>query len=266
MLVDVQAFATIQLPPHAAAIVGISQLQIRGFVDDQSVFGPARAAGEYEPPVMDVIADKLSPGGVFVDVGANIGILSALAAARIGPQGTVLAIEASPITCRLLVDNLNQAGSQQCKVLNRGVWDEPRKLIISHIVQGPGWSFVSPEQGPDGIAFVVEGDTLDALLAQAGVAHVDLLKVDVEGAETKVLRGAHNLLTTNHPAIVLEINPHTLWRCSANGVQELYQCIRDYSYDMRVIARSGGLAPVTDYADLENWFKQGHTLVDVLCE
>ena len=264
--VDVEVVATVHLPPRAAAIVGSPELLIRGFEGDASVFGTVRATGQYEPHVMDVIANRLPAGGVFVDVGANIGILAALAARRMGPRGTVVAIEASPINCELLAANLRETGSQRFTVLNRGVWDEPATLTISHIPQGPGWSFVSPEPSGQGIPFTVECETLDALLAEAGVGPVDLLKVDVEGAEVRVLRGARNLLQGNRPGIILEINPDTLQRVSGAGPRELYQCVLEYGYEMKVIAREGPLVPVTAYADLESWFQQGYAWVDVFCE
>lgn len=256
----------LQLPTRTAAAIGKASLPIQGPASDQSVFATIAATGEYEPHVMDVITDRLPPGGVFVDVGANIGVLSAVAAWRVGARGRVLAIEASPLTYQFLLANVASPDLSQVTAMNQGVWDAPATLTLRHVPEGPGWSSFSAVTEVDtGLPVAVPCDTLDALVAQAELVQLDLLKIDVEGSELRVLRGAANTLARFKPAVIVELNPDTLARLETSA-QELYRCLQENGYRMLAIARDGGLTPLSSYADLDALFRQGQAWVDVLAE
>jgi len=256
----------VNLPERVAAMVGKSTIQVRGVAEDQSVLTVIRATGQYEPHVMQAMIDSLPVGGTCIDVGANFGVLSTLAAFRVGSGGKVLAIEASPVTHALLQETLMLNGCPNVVALNRGVWHEPATLDFHHVPHGPGWSFFSAVGAEaTGCEFRVQCTTLDAIAEDMKFDHVDLVKIDVEGAEVKVLVGAKQTLQRHRPDLIVEINPVTLKRFSGTDPAELYRCIREYGYDMSVIARDSSAIVVREYGDLERLFATGHTWVDVSC-
>lgn len=158
--------------------------------------------GVYEPVELQLILAWLGPGSVFVDVGANIGCYSLPAADVVGPSGRVLAIEASPTICRYLERNvdLNEVHNIEIVPLAAG---EHVGTVTFH--EAPGHSFGMGSIGPQFAAppIQVPVSTLDALLQNRGIAHVDAIKVDVEGFELAVFRGARETLTRNNPPAVL---------------------------------------------------------------
>lgn len=259
------AVAHMALPADLARIVGRDSLPIRGFVDDRSVFGVIQAAGTYEPHVLQVLAERLKPGGIFVDVGANIGVHTVAAACLVGPEGRVLALEASPLNHELLEANIAANGCQQVVAWQTGVWDGDQSLQVMHLPEGPGWSYLS-EGAPDpkGVAFSVPCATLDALVQRAGLSRVDLLKVDVEGAEPHVLRGAAQVLTTLRPDLLLEINPSTLTRLGGS-MRELHDLVTRFGYACTLLGRDGRRLPLAGYADLEQLFAAGELWADLHC-
>jgi FkbM family methyltransferase len=157
--------------------------------------------GVYEQDSLDFVLAHLSPGSVFVDVGANIGTLALPAAARVGDRGRVIAIEASPRVFPSLERNVARSGLPiDCR------------FVAATATPGRVPFFVPPDDhfgmgsmapqfhvGPTEVA----GAPLDAILKDADVDAVHLLKIDVEGFERDVLRGAEALLRGPAPPLVL---------------------------------------------------------------
>jgi FkbM family methyltransferase len=125
------------------------------------------------------------PGHVIVDVGAGDGGDVLVFAEAVGPTGRVVAIEAHPVTFCRLQAACRRNGLDNVTCVHAAVTDKPGVVTIedgrhdaSNRIRAAG-----------GAGFAVRGDTLDALLAEAGVEHVDFVKMNIEGAERQALRG-----------------------------------------------------------------------------
>jgi FkbM family methyltransferase len=158
--------------------------------------------GTYEPETRNFLLRHLSPGGVFVDVGANIGVFSVPAARRVGPAGQVLAVEASRRVFRFLeenirLNNLSNVVLKECAACDRDATVELYEAPASSF----GMGSLAPQFGaaPTG----VRGRTLDDIIEEEGIRKVELLKVDVEGFEAAVFRGAERLLTGLRPPLIV---------------------------------------------------------------
>ena len=138
--------------------------------------------GLFEPNLTYFLLDRLRPGDVFIDVGANIGYFTLLAAGRVGPQGKVYAIEASPETFALLQRNIALNGFGNIEAINKAVTDRACRVQIRSVdARNIGANRI--ELSEDGI---VEGAALpDIVGADLDRAHV--IKIDVEGAEDRIL-------------------------------------------------------------------------------
>ncbi len=144
--------------------------------------------GIWEPDVSCAIEAALSGGDVFVDVGANIGYDSLLAARKVGATGRVVAIEASARTLSMLEGNLALNGARNVRAVRVAVADKPGKLELYEPDAGNiGRATVLASRGGERLE-TVDALPLAAILSPDEIARLRLIKMDIEGAEPAVLR------------------------------------------------------------------------------
>ena len=143
---------------------------------------------DYNLEELDFLRAHAPTGGVFVDVGANVGTYTMPLARHVGAGGTVIAIEPHPVTHARLAFNNSASGTTQVRLVAAAAGPADGELMIetdgdnlgaSHIVSGAA----------SGKAIKVPSLRLQRILAEAGVSRVDALKIDVEGFEDRVLTG-----------------------------------------------------------------------------
>ena len=144
--------------------------------------------GVWEPEITDVIVRNLAPGELFVDIGANVGYNSLLAAWRVGPEGKVVAIEASPKTFALLQANLALNDyAKNVRAVQVAVSDRVGKLDLFEFAKhNIGAATTIAGRGGTLVA-TVEAKPLVDILNPDEIDRVRLIKIDVEGAEPLVL-------------------------------------------------------------------------------
>jgi FkbM family methyltransferase len=164
-------------------------------------------AGVYEPHVRECFNAILEPGAVYFDVGAHIGFHAVFAAHRVGPEGRVFAFEADPRVYERLSRNLSQFRWSQA--VNAAVWDRTGSLTFerSPTKNESGWGSVSAVRDfGTGEHVEVPSVALDDWFYDLHLERWDAMKLDAEGSELAVLRGAQNLLEEFRPSLILEIN------------------------------------------------------------
>jgi FkbM family methyltransferase len=185
---------------------------------DQYVSRRLREEGIWEPYETSLMLELLRPGDVFVDVGANIGYFSVLAASVVGGQGAVLAFEPDPDNYRLLQANIELNALQQCITPVRAALSDTAGeglLYLSADNLGDHQVYASGEARPSvPIALYNGSDFLGARLQR-----LDLLKVDTQGSEYQVIAGLLPLLLqlARKPRILIELTPHSLRQAGASG-------------------------------------------------
>ena len=144
--------------------------------------------GIWEPQVTDVVVRNLAPGDVFVDVGANIGYDSLLAAWRVGPEGKVVAIEASPLAFALLQRNLKlNAYAKNVRAVQVAASDRPGKLNLYDVLEH-NMGAATTIAGRGGVLVArVQAKPLLEILDPIEIDRVRLIKIDVEGAEPAIM-------------------------------------------------------------------------------
>lgn len=142
----------------------------------------------------------LQPGDVVIDIGAHIGCFAVPAARAVGPTGHVYACEAIPETSVALRRTIAANGLENVTVVNRGLGSEAGEATFT--VSG-GSSAHCDLGGKSPVRATVRMSTLEALVGEWGIERVDCVKVDVEGWEAEVLRGAAETIRKYRP--VLEV-------------------------------------------------------------
>jgi FkbM family methyltransferase len=223
------------------------------------------AFGEWEPVITAYVRDRLKPGDVFIDIGANIGYYSILAGIKVGTSGFVHAIEASPRTFDLLNSNLSINFVTNVQTYNVAVADKSGELTL--------WVREKDNIGRSTVVEVQRGDSgivesrvrslpLPAIVPENDILRARFIKIDVEGAEWLVLQGIKHLLPRFSPntEILFEVGAESL-RFFGTTVGECLKLFHDAGFEPWVIdaelnqpfyapQRAGvGIKPLTDEID-----------------
>lgn len=202
-------------------------------------------AEEYEPEVWRHLMSAVRPGDVVADVGAYIGLYTIALAKRVGSAGSVIAFEPNPASFNALREHLVlNSISDSVRLVQAAVgasegrapfemrWDQ------SHINRA------ALGDSPDSVTCI----TLDGVI---GDGHVDVMKIDVEGYEEKVLEGAVGLLSdpARRPrAIYIEVHPH-LWEPFGTTSDSLQTLLSECNY--RLLDLSGGtINRISEYGEI----------------
>jgi FkbM family methyltransferase len=198
-------------------LTGTLAIQVHGD-QDKVISRSIRRDAIWEPFETSLVLEFLQPGATFVDVGANIGYFSLLAARAVGEGGTVLAFEPDPANFELIRANsaLNNLGGQiQAVQAGLALTDRPGRLYLSEDNWGDHQIYASTDER-NSLAITLHNgsDFLRSRLLQ-----LDLLKVDVQGAEYEVMAGLLPLLQSlpHCPRIIIELTPFSLRCAGASG-------------------------------------------------
>ena len=217
-----------------AAILGhTARFEVQGHpmlmdTRDRTVTRLLYAFGEYVPFETTLLARILKPGFTFIDIGANTGYYTLLAAQAVGERGKVFAFEPHPFNAEILprnvrLNNLSNVVVQQ-KALSSG--EDEVMLYLSSINAGDHWiydghddDFYNADKKRSQIR--VRAVSLDQYL-KGHASGVDVIKMDVQGVEIDVLRGMLGTLASNENLVLMaEYWPHSLERCAGNPMEFL---------------------------------------------
>ncbi len=210
----------VQRPTRASGVL----VEVTASLDDL-YFQSRLAADDNFEPAVSVALLTLPSDGVAIDLGACLGVVSA-ALGQIAPKGRVLAVEASSAMQAGLNLTCTSAGMTHVTVVNAAVGASTGTASYHAHPQGGAWGYVDEQGG-----YEVEQTTVDALMETYGLGRLDFLKVDTEGSELTVLRGAEQTLRIHQPVVVAELNPFCLWRYGRTLPQDLISWLRErYEY------------------------------------
>lgn len=179
---------------------------------------------------LHLVHSALRPGDVAVDIGANVGLYTIVAADAVGVEGVVYAIEPSPYARERLEQNLALNGIDWVIVLPfaagrvRGRGEFRAFAGVDH-----GLSSFAPADAGGSEAIAVDIDRVDALVRMEHRARVRLVKIDAEGSECAVVAGAEQVLREAGPLLLIEVEDEHLRRqgCSA---AELHETLEGLDY------------------------------------
>lgn len=205
-------------------------------------------AGMYEGDETAFILNTVKEGHTFVDIGANIGWFAVQAARNAGPSGRVIAIEPRAQTGRFLARSLQDNGfSDRSEVHHCAVGTQAGRFSIGwdNSAGNPGgtWSLPTREiqQEFHDFGFRVEDVEVKTLDSIVGDRKVDVIKMDIEGAEGLALRGASKTLAQSRPIILSEMNFSLLPKISGLSAGDYVRWMAEQGYRCHALeaARAG---------------------------
>lgn len=169
----------------------------------------------YEPEKHRALEQVLRPGMTFVDIGACKGDFTIFAAGKLGASGRVIAVEPEPTNASWLRRSIERNGMHNVDVREMAMSDVSGRATLHRadvnagVQVSSGWHSLAAEPPGQRDDIDIETQTLDELLTHLDITQVDVLKIDVEGWELAVLRGAAETLSdqANPPIIMMDLHP-----------------------------------------------------------
>ncbi len=225
---------SVQLGEEDALPCQVGDVELLADAADAAVT-PGLRSGEYEPHLTAVFERYCRPGMTVVDVGANLGYYSLLASRLVGASGRVVALEPNSENCRLLLSSLRMGGVTNVQLIPVAADTEA------------GWAYYSTHVGSNG-GLIEDQDLLKhpgtvvptLRLDDIVEGPVGFLKMDVEGAEGRVVKGATRLIERDRPIITTELKDEMLRRVSGASVADYLGYFERVGYTPAVLEKTSG--------------------------
>jgi FkbM family methyltransferase len=224
-------------------------------------------AKSYEPHVTQGLRRYLKPGVCFLDIGANIGYFTLLAAALVGKRGRVLAFEPRPDNCALLRKSLDKNRFRNVRLYPHAAAEKEQTFELypdgtnsTGVLVDEQWR----QPVPPGQPYVVRAVVLDDCLA--GLDKLDVVKIDIDGAEVRAVQGMEGLIQRHRPVIFTELCPVLLRDVSHSTPEAYLEQLLGYGYTLGIVEESegGAAVPRCKQEILEAYYCREVTLLDLV--
>jgi FkbM family methyltransferase len=159
--------------------------------------------GHYEFPLQEALRRELKPGHTFFDIGAHAGFFTLIAARLVGAGGRCVAFEPLPENCASIREQIEANSLHRCSVVNEAVSDFIGSASFAFAATGSSVAHLGePRNGERQLA--VKVTTVDDACARFGKP--DFIKMDIEGAEARALKGALHTLRDIRPGWLIELH------------------------------------------------------------
>jgi FkbM family methyltransferase len=201
----------------------------------------------YEKGTTKVFTELVKEGMNVVDMGANIGYYTLLAARRVGPHGRVYAFEPEPQNFKLLAENIRLNGYENVVAVQKAVSNETGAAALFLSLRGSGSHSLLPSRDYGKETIAIETVTLDEFFEKEGSPTIQVIKMDVEGWEIEALGGMRRLLMRNSPLkMIVEFYP---WGLLSRGMSPLALTDKLIELGFKVSVIDEGTGQTTPFAE-----------------
>jgi FkbM family methyltransferase len=217
--------------------------------------------GCFEPETVRCYKKIVKEGDVVLDIGANIGAHTLLLGDTVGERGKVIAFEPTDYAFSKLSKNCalnprlaSRIHCLQCMVVGSEIAGSPTPNLYSSWPLKEEIGLHDLHHGRLMTTAGAQANTLDSIISAKELDRVDCIKLDIDGFECEMLRGAREVLTRWHPTIIMELAPYVLEEQGAS-LGELIQLLKEYGYALYEL--STGAPLVMDAAKLQLMIPRG---------
>lgn len=209
-------------------------------------------SGDYEPHVTSAVVSILKKGDVFLDLGANLGYFSLLAANLVGNSGKVIAFEPNPQNLQLIYASIFRNQFSNITVYPFAASDRLR--IVKLLTVGSNAGVVMPLSPHKVFHLLAQSIPLDTLLH--GQGQIDLIKIDIEGHEPFALTGMNGVIRKHRPTIITEFHPFIMKANNHIDPENYLRQITQYGYRLSIIEASGCIVDAPDVGFVMTFWKE----------
>lgn len=237
-----------------------SELDIRGATvclnQRDAIVSGNLALGCYEAFNLDFFSSHLQPGITFMDIGANIGVYTAVAAKHIGVSGTVIAVEPDESNCSFIRRTIRRNGFTNTTVIQKAAGNRcgNAELFLCDLNKADHRIYDATGDRPK---VIIEMTTVDAILESTPLTGLDLIKMDVQGAELLVFHGMQKTLRVSPKVkIILEFWPWGIERAGGNPAELLEGMVSEGFKISLIDGDYKRIVPVANFTELVKMNKE----------
>lgn len=211
-------------------------------------------SGNYQPALTYMLKQHTQPGDFCLDIGANLGFYSVKFGKWVLPGGKVAAFEANPVMAKRVAENLALNNFSHASVIQKAVHSQSGNVTF-FIHPSPGKSSIDPQHVPHPVEQItVQAITIDEFIVRENWERLDVIKLDIEGADCYALLGAQNSLGRFRPFMVFEY-----WYNTPSTISDtVFSMLSSLNYNLQTLSSGGKLLPFNRHDS-----EEGH--VDVIC-
>lgn len=224
------------IKPKGIVLVNVQGNKMYVNCQDESLVPSLLVYGIYEKYDTELFKKIVKPGMIVVDIGANIGYYTLMAAKLIGSNGKVYAFEPEPSNYELLIKNIKINNYTNIISIQKAVSNKNGKARLFINKSNLGNSSLIENNVPQKIGFTeVETITLDNFFDSVVKNNkIDFIKMDTQGAEKLVIEGAEKILKDNNLKIIMEFWPFGL-RNMGSEPSDLLKMLQDFGFKIKHI-------------------------------
>lgn len=198
---------------------------------------------EFYEPEYTILNRLLEPGMVFVDVGANAGAFSLAAAKLVGNSGCVLAFEPGPNCFQLLCDSVERNKLGNLHVFDVALTNQIGEAVLFMHYGKENSLGLGAGDSDDITSYMVKTTTLAAVCRQQNIDRIDVMKMDVEGAQQLVMEGGMELIERCRPILLIKNN---IGACRRLGLdpETAFDMVRRIGYQFAEVNQQGAMRAV----------------------
>lgn len=264
------------------------EFSLKGSSNDKSILNPIELKEYYSPHIMNLLKNIVKPNTISLDIGANIGIIS-LVLSFLSREGKVYSFEPASENFYYLEQNIILNEAKNIMPIKLAAYDQKKTIPISYVDFGGGWSFISNNRDKQFFTLMesyfgkewvkqlnmnqkqlveelIDCVTLDDWISNNHVKHLDLIKLDVEGSELKVLKGAQTCISKFKPDLIVEFNPKVYDILYEEDPKNLYSMLNNIYPTIYSIGYDDTLEEIKSFEHLQKCVKKGRRqLLDLYC-
>ena len=250
-------------------LVELDKFKIYVRRNDYFIGATIKTTRSYEPHVTTQVVSKLKEGDVFVDLGANIGYFTLMAAAIVGQKGHVHAFEPIKGNVELLAKSLEENAFQNVTIYPIAVAEERTTFKLDLCGSASNSRVLDLSESSaveDELEHIVEAYPLDEVLKEC--SRIDTIKMDIEGAEARAWMGMKEIVQRFEPEIIFEFSPNLLRPISHIEPTTFLTKIMKTDYELYAIDNESGQLVTMEMPEMvmERWKRSGLTHIDLLAK
>ena len=223
------------------------ELHINDWIQEQLFY-----LGYYERAEENFLKLYLPYEGTFIDIGANIGVHSLTAAQLVGERGKVISFEPFSINYDRLIRNISLNNCNNIQTEKKALSSKTGVLEISYDSNSSNLGSVSIFSESNAGTESIKSIKLDDYLSKQNLTGIEIIKIDIEGAEYEALKGMTETLSTFSPLILIEIDENILNRTQHNN-EAVINLLKQFGYTQYYINQDGTLSSINNRKDSYNF-------------
>jgi FkbM family methyltransferase len=252
--------------PRGTVLINVQGIQLNVDTKDQGIVPHLLTNKGFEEDETALFKALVKPGMTVVDIGANFGYFTCLAASLVGKEGRVYAFEPEPSNYNLLLKNIDQNQFQNVTPLSKAVSSqvgEGNLFLDSSNFGAP--SLVEGNVTSRKGCIEIETTTLDFFFSDPDKNPPDLIKIDAQGGEGLIIEGAKRVLQKRPLKLIMEFWPFGLWQMGYEPLLLFDQLIR-LGFTIQLIGGKSPLTELTDHLSIEKNKKSREVFFNLFLE